>query len=131
MEFLRRATNPWGQEVLVGVAWDLMWAAVIAGLGFIVVHAIYARWFAPKSVGTEQQKTGTAAPGIPARVQRHTLSARMFHWLMAVAMFVLLIHAQIVREEWFLDEQYGAAYRGYRSRVCRYFCWPGGATSTR
>ena len=33
MEFWRRADNPWGENVLIGVSWDLMWAAVIGAEG--------------------------------------------------------------------------------------------------
>jgi len=40
MEILRVAKNAWGQEVLVGVSWDLLWWFVGASLVFIVVHAI-------------------------------------------------------------------------------------------
>jgi cytochrome b subunit of formate dehydrogenase len=92
MEFLRRATNPWGQDVLVGIAWDLMWAAVIVGFLFILAHAVYVRRFAP----TEESGGDRAAEpnaSIPDKVVRHTLSSRLFHWLMTVAMFALLITA--------------------------------------
>ena len=34
MEFVREAANPWGQNVLLGIAWDLMWVASIAGGAF-------------------------------------------------------------------------------------------------
>jgi cytochrome b subunit of formate dehydrogenase len=92
MEFLRRATNPWGQDVLVGIAWDLMWAAVIVGFLFVVAHAIYVRRFAPKGESggelVEEQNTS-----VPEKVVRHTLSSRLFHWLMTIAMFALLITA--------------------------------------
>ena len=29
MQLWRSAENPWGQEVLIGVSWNLMWAALI------------------------------------------------------------------------------------------------------
>ena len=29
MDLWRRADNPWGQDVLIGVSWDLMWAAAM------------------------------------------------------------------------------------------------------
>ncbi len=44
MELLRISKNAWGQEVLIGISWDLIpvffWAAVL----FIVAHILY-RWF--------------------------------------------------------------------------------------
>ncbi len=90
MEFLRRAANPWNQDVWIGISWDLMWAAVIGGLAFLALHAVYA-WRAPKS---ESNAVAEAAdPAIPDRIERHSVSARLFHWLMSVTMFVLLITA--------------------------------------
>jgi hypothetical protein len=44
MEFLRYRSNAWGQQVLDGVSWELVWPFVVAGLVFIVVHAAYANW---------------------------------------------------------------------------------------
>jgi cytochrome b subunit of formate dehydrogenase len=32
-------------------------------------------------------------PGLPQRIERHSLGARLFHWVMAAAMFVLLFTA--------------------------------------
>ncbi|SVA23133.1 uncharacterized protein METZ01_LOCUS75987, partial [marine metagenome] len=40
VELWRSALDPWGQEVLTGISWDLMWAAVIVGLGFAAAHAV-------------------------------------------------------------------------------------------
>ena len=90
MEVLRRAANPWGQEVMLGIAWDLMWAAAIAGTLFVVGHAIWVRFIAKP----ERPDPGpTSGRPIPDRVTRHSASSRIFHWLMAAAMFVLLITA--------------------------------------
>jgi cytochrome b subunit of formate dehydrogenase len=66
--------------------------AVIAGLLFIIVHAIYLRYFAkPKQFAPD------AAPVLPAQipehVPRHSLTARAFHWIMAASMFTLLFTA--------------------------------------
>lgn len=38
----------YGQEVLQGMSWDLLPLFFWLGVGFIAVHAIYRRWFAPK-----------------------------------------------------------------------------------
>ena len=90
MEFLRRAANPWNQDVWIGISWDLMWAAVIGGLAFLVVHAVIA-WRTPKAESTAVAETGD--PAIPDRILRHSAASRAFHWLMSVTMFVLLITA--------------------------------------
>jgi cytochrome b subunit of formate dehydrogenase len=91
MEFWRRASNPWGQEVLIGIAWDLMWAALIAGVAFTVGHALYTWLLAPKEKSAAVDAGESA--GVPERVLRHGMSARVFHWLMSLSMFVLLVTA--------------------------------------
>ena len=88
MEFLRRALNPWGEDVMIGVSWDLIWAAVIIGAVFVVGHALMV----PKKVGTGEIDESEAR-GLPEKLQRHTVGARGFHWSMSVVMFVLLITA--------------------------------------
>jgi Mg2+ and Co2+ transporter CorA len=39
MPLFRYATSVYGQNVLVGASWDLIWWFVGAGAAFIVVHA--------------------------------------------------------------------------------------------
>jgi hypothetical protein len=41
MEFLRISRNPWGQETITGVSWELLWWFVGAAVVFIVAHAAY------------------------------------------------------------------------------------------
>ena len=41
MDLWRRAANPWGQDVLIGVSWDLMWGAAIAAIAFVIGHALW------------------------------------------------------------------------------------------
>ena len=40
LEVLRFTKNVWGQEMLLGVSWDLMWVPVAAAAAFIVLHQI-------------------------------------------------------------------------------------------
>lgn len=88
MDFLRRALNPWGEDVLVGVSWDLIWAAVAVGALFVIGHALMV----PKKTGAAAVDPDEAQ-GLPDTVLRHTAGARAFHWSMTVAMFVLLVTA--------------------------------------
>ncbi|MGA2390037.1 MAG: hypothetical protein ABSF97_13800, partial [Candidatus Sulfotelmatobacter sp.] len=92
MDFIEWATNPWGQTVPVTIAWFLIWVALIAGLLFLIVHAIYIMYFAKA-----REFAGHASPQvvarIPERVPRHSLVARLFHWIMAASMFTLLFTA--------------------------------------
>jgi len=92
MGIVEWATSPWGQHVPIHIAWFLIWAAAIAGLFFLVVHAIYVRYFAQ-----EEEFAGGVTPEVaarlPERVPRHSLAARLFHWIMAASMFTLLFTA--------------------------------------
>lgn len=89
MDFLRRARNPWGEEVLVGLGWDLFWVVVFLGALFILGHAILAR----KKKGEEASPSvdPEQAAGIPEKVTRHNGSARTSHWVLAIATLTLLI----------------------------------------
>ncbi|MGA8442197.1 MAG: cytochrome b/b6 domain-containing protein [Candidatus Sulfotelmatobacter sp.] len=92
MDFLEWAISPWGQKVPIHIAWFLIWVSAIAGLLFLIVHAIYVTYFAK-----EKEFAGDASPlavaAIPKRVPRHSLVARLFHWIMAASMFTLLFTA--------------------------------------
>ena len=92
MGILEWATNPWGKPVPIHIAWSLIWVAVIAGLLFIMVHALCMAWLArPKEFASHD--SSAVATRLPERVPRHSLAARLFHWIMAVAMFALLFTA--------------------------------------
>ena len=92
MGLIERATNPWGQTVPIHIAWFLIWVAAILGLLFLMVHAVYVRYFARR-----EEFAGVVSPDLaarlPQRVARHSLAARLFHWIMAAAMFTLLFTA--------------------------------------
>ena len=92
MGFLEWATSPWGERVPIHIAWFLIWVSLTAGLLFLVAHAIYVRFFAG-----EKQFAGTVSPELstrlPEKIARHSLAARLFHWIMAVAMLTLLFTA--------------------------------------
>jgi cytochrome b subunit of formate dehydrogenase len=92
MDFLEWANSPWGQNVPIHIAWFLIWVAVIAGFLFFIVHATYLRYFAkPKEFASSSSPL--IAARIPDRVPRHSLTARLFHWVMAASMFTLLFTA--------------------------------------
>ena len=92
MGVVQFATSPWGQTVPVHIAFYLIWVAAIGGLAFLICHAIYVQFIARKDAHVESVSPGLAAK-IPEKVPRHSLAARLFHWIMAVAMFALLITA--------------------------------------
>jgi cytochrome b subunit of formate dehydrogenase len=92
MDFLEWATSPWGKNVPIHIAWFLIWVAAIAGLLFLMVHATYIRYFAKAREFANSDSPAVAAR-IPERVPRHSLTARLFHWIMAASMLTLLFTA--------------------------------------
>lgn len=92
LDFVRTAQNPWNQEVLIGVAWDLMWAAIVVGALFAIGHAIWKATIAPSS-SEIYEHGGSGSVGPAEHVQKYTGTARVFHWLMAAAMLTLLVTA--------------------------------------
>jgi Cytochrome b(N-terminal)/b6/petB. len=92
MGLIQWATSPWGNSVPIHIAWFLIWVCAIAGLLFMIVHALYVGIFAkPKKFAVNDSPAVTSA--VPERVPRHSFAARAFHWIMAVSMFALLITA--------------------------------------
>ena len=91
MSLVTWGASPWGQPVILHAAWYLLWVALAAGVAFALAHALWAR----------QRPHGDAGPAVspetagrfPARILRHTLPARLFHWIMAAAMLTLLATA--------------------------------------
>lgn len=71
----------WGNEVLRGVSWDLLWLVIVAAFFVIILHGIYEA----------RQERGKAPSSEGKRLQRHQKIDRIFHWVMAASMFALLI----------------------------------------
>jgi cytochrome b subunit of formate dehydrogenase len=90
------ATNPWGQNVPIHISFFLIWVAAIGGLAFLICHAIYVQFIARKEAHTESFAAELVAK-TPEKVVRHGMAARLFHWIMALAMFALLITAFLPR----------------------------------
>ena len=92
MGIIEWATSPWGQTVPIHIAWFLIWVAAILGLLFLIVHAIYVRYFA-KAEEYAGPMPHDMEVRLPERIPRHSLAARLFHWIMAASMFTLLFTA--------------------------------------
>ena len=96
MDLLTWAHSPWGEDILAHISWNLFWAALFAGLAFLVAHASYMLLSAHRkrpSAESDALEAEAVRKNIPARVRRHSPMARLFHWVMAAAMFVLLFTA--------------------------------------
>ena len=92
MELFQWGTDPWGQEILIRVSWDLLYLSFWGGVAFIIFHVIYSAVWLPKLAREASGGGGSAGvAGIPDRIERHSLAARLFHWVMAISMLVLLV----------------------------------------
>jgi len=82
--------SPWGQPIILHAAWYLLWCSLTAGVLFVLVHALWAhRRPHPPTPAVSPE----AAAGVPTSIVRHTLPARLFHWVMAACMLTLLVTA--------------------------------------
>lgn len=94
MDVLTWGRSPWDQPILTHVSWDLMWASLFAGVAFLIAHASYMVLSAHrKRHASETDALEAERPHLPTRIVRHSTAARLFHWVMAAAMFVLLLTA--------------------------------------
>ena len=94
MDFVKWGLNPWGESILTHVSWTLFWASLVAGLMFLVAHGSYMLLSAHrKRPETETDRLEASFANLPERIERHSLMARLFHWVMAAAMFTLLFTA--------------------------------------
>jgi len=94
MDFLTWGRNPWGQQILTHISWDLLWASFFAGIMFLVAHASYMLLSAHhKRSAAETDALESQHRDLPDRIERHSFVARAFHWIMAASMFTLLITA--------------------------------------
>ena len=71
----------WGREVLLGASWELLWVVIALAFTFIALHAIV--------MATRKRDPKPSGEG--TRVARHAGIDRVFHWVMAISVFVLLL----------------------------------------
>ena len=85
--------NPWGEDILTHAQWTLVYAALAFGVLFMLGHTLFVAFW-PKPAGPKNAPVNEAlAAKVPERVKRHSLAARMFHWIMAASMLTLLATA--------------------------------------
>ena len=83
MGIIEWATSPWGQDIPIHIAFSLIWVVAIGGLAFLIGHAIWLKF--QKADEYSGHTSASVAARIPAKVPRHSLAARLFHWIMAMA----------------------------------------------
>jgi branched-subunit amino acid ABC-type transport system permease component len=81
VEIIRYRYDVWGEEVILGVSWDLLWVVAVVALILLAAHAIFMAALAKK-------KAMPSAEG--KRINRHDAIDRAFHWTMAGSVLVLL-----------------------------------------
>ncbi len=81
MEIIRHRYDVWGEEVILGVSWDLLWVVAVVSLILLAAHAIFMAALAKK-------KALPSAEG--KRIKRHDAIDRAFHWIMAGSVLVLI-----------------------------------------
>ncbi len=81
MEIIRHRYDVWGEEVILGVSWDLLWVVAVVSLILLAAHAIFMAALAKK-------KALPSAEG--KRIKRHDAIDRAFHWIMSGSVLVLI-----------------------------------------
>jgi cytochrome b subunit of formate dehydrogenase len=71
----------WGREVILGASWDLLWLVIVAAFVIIAAHAIF--------MAARRRERKPSSGG--ERIVRHKGVDRLFHWVMAVSVLVLLV----------------------------------------
>ncbi len=82
-EIVRYKRDVWGEEVILGVSWDLLWVVAVAVLILLAAHAIIMAALANKKMDKASSEG--------RRVLRHETIDRLFHWVMAASIFALII----------------------------------------
>ena len=82
-DIVRYKRDVWGEEVILGVSWDLLWVVAVAVLILLAAHAIIMAVLANKKMDKPSSQG--------RRVNRHDAFDRAFHWVTALAVFALVI----------------------------------------
>ena len=80
---VRYKYDVWGEEVILGVSWDLLWVIAVAVLILLAAHAIIMAVLANKKMDKPSSEG--------RRVLRHETIDRLFHWIMAGSILLLIL----------------------------------------
>lgn len=82
MDIIRYRNDVWGEEVILGISWDLLWVVAVTAFLLLAAHAIFMAVLAKK-------KAKPASTG--KKVKRHDIIDRAFHWIMAGSVLTLIV----------------------------------------
>ena len=80
---VRYKYDVWGEEVILGVSGDLLWVVAVAVLILLAAHAIIMAVLANKKMDKPSSDG--------RRVLRHETIDRLFHWIMAGSILLLIL----------------------------------------
>lgn len=80
MDIVSYKQDVWGREVLLGISWELLWVVLVLTFVLIAVHGIVL------AVQAKQARPSTEG----AKLVRHVFVDRMFHWVLAGSILVLI-----------------------------------------
>ena len=95
MDFLTWARSPWGEDILTHISWDLALGVALRRRR-VLSSRTPATWCSPRIASATQTETDALEAARPRTAGPHQAPfapARLFHWVMAAAMFVLLFTA--------------------------------------
>lgn len=79
---VRYRRDVWGEEVILGVSWDLLWVVAVGVLVLLATHAAVMAFLVNRKIDKPSSEG--------RRVVRHEMVDRLFHWVMAAAVLVLI-----------------------------------------
>ena len=95
MGVVQWATSPWGREVPIHIAFGLLWVAIIAGVLFLIAHALYISYWVKSAEAHSGAAMGTAADSrvFPNASRGIRLAPGCSTGVMALSMLTLLFTA--------------------------------------
>lgn len=81
MDLATYKNDVWGREVILGASWELLWLVLVAAFVAIALHAAFMAF----------RRRAARPDSGGERVTRHRGVDRLFHWVMAISVFVLLV----------------------------------------
>lgn len=97
-----RTTERLGREVIVGLSWDMVYVfAALAALVFLIHYLLRELWNPTDHTATDDEpgkdevEQNLQQQGID-EVDRFTLAQRASHWIMAIAVFALMLSGFVI-----------------------------------